>query len=62
MRAYKCDLCLKYCDYTYVVDLPNVESDEKNSESRQVKEICEECCDKLDQWTQQNAVLGHENE
>jgi len=56
MEAFKCDLCLKYCDECYRVHLPPVRSYKDLQGDRRVTQICEECWDKLVEWTQENAV------
>ena len=57
MKAYICDLCLKYCDDVYsYVDLLF------KPESREIKELCESCFMKLNKWIDENAERKDESE
>ena len=47
MTAYKCDLCLYYCDDCYSINLPSAST---KSGYREIQDICEVCCDKLEKW------------
>ena|GEM_PF-5537786 len=52
MQAYKCDLCLKYCDSVYSVDLPYF-LPKKEGKCR-IAEMCESCKIKLGVWIYEN--------
>ena len=48
LKAYKCDLCLKFCDDIHGVNLPPVIIDDQII--RSVWDLCPACFDKLKDW------------
>ena len=55
VKAYKCDLCLKYTDSIVSVSLPRFND---GREKYYINEICNECYKKLQDWVQENAANG----
>ena len=55
MKAYKCDLCLEYCDDVYQIELPRYRN---FHDAYPINEICDDCVSKLEAWIDQNAGQG----
>ena len=55
MKAYKCDMCLKYCDEVFpYVDLVLIKH---NGQKRKINQLCDRCWKKLIDWVNENIVL-----
>jgi len=58
MKSYKCDLCLEYCEVVFAC-INVIFYTMRNSKrvTREIKELCLPCWEKLNDWVDENAVV-----